>query len=180
MPVMRASGRVTSGLCCCLVGLVGCRDPRGSAGNEAGDAQAPPTTDAAAVDAWLAGGAYTTWHCEPAPHAPRGGSGHTHNRVCSNDLLSGHGDGEFPVGAAGVKELYEGDARTLIGYAAYRHVRAGAGGETWFWFERLGGGLNAVGLGDRNAPHDLCVGCHAGAGRNGRSGHDLVFTQVRD
>jgi hypothetical protein len=159
--------------------LAACRDPLGSAGTQPGGAQVPPTTDPAAVDAWLAGGAYLAWHCEAQPHAARPPGAHGHNRICSNDALATHGEGEYPVDSAAVKELYDSDGK-LIGHAAYRHVAPGSDGATWFWFEKIGdGSANAFGLGDRNAPRDVCVGCHGNAGqKEGFPGHDFVFTQV--
>ncbi len=145
------------------------------AGATTGDAQTPPT-GADALEAWLAQGSYRAWHCEPAPHAARSPSPHGTDRVCSNDLLAAHGDGEFPIGAAAVKELDDGDAVT--GHAVYRKVSAG-GGEAWYWFEKVGDRINADGAGSSGEPKDVCVGCHAGAGHDGRSGHDFVFTQVK-
>lgn len=155
----------------------GCHTP-GSLGTAPGTAQAPPTTSAADVDAWLAQGFYTTWHCEPAPHAGRSPSPHGTNRICSNDAASGAGPGEYPVDSAAVKELLDGGA--VVGHAVYRHVRAGTSGDTWFWFEKLHDSVGAIGLGDKGTPHDSCVGCHKNAGANANhSGHDFVYTQVR-
>jgi hypothetical protein len=159
--------------------VAGCRDPLGSAGTQAGSSQAPPTTDPDAVAAWLAAGVYLAWHCEPEPHAARRPGAHGHNRICSNDALATHDEGEYPVDSAAVKELYDANG-ALIGYAAYRHVAAGSAGATWFWYERFADAPNAFGLGDRNAPRDVCVDCHQQAGRrSGFPGHDYVFTQVR-
>src|ERR1700746_1873789 len=90
-----------------VLALAGCRDPSGSAGTQAGSAQAPPTTDPDAVAAWLAAGDYLSWHCEAEPHAARPPGAHNHNRICSNDALATHGEGEYPVDAAAVKELYD-------------------------------------------------------------------------
>jgi hypothetical protein len=143
----------------------------------AGDAQTPPT-GASAVDAWLAQGLYKAWRCEPAAHAGRSPSPHGMNRICSNDVLSAHGQGEFPVGASSVKEEYEASGQTITGYAVNLHVRSG-GGDAWYWFERLPSGVGADGLGDRGTPRDSCVACHQGAGKNGASGHDFVYTQVK-
>jgi hypothetical protein len=145
-------------------------------GTGAGDAQTPPTGESA-VEAWLDEGHYKTWHCEPAPHDARPGSAHGKNRICSNELLSAHGAGEFPVGAASVKELYDATSTNIIGRAVYLHVSPGAG-ESYYWYERVSDHLNADGLGTSGTPRDTCVGCHQGAGPKSM-GHDLVFTQVR-
>jgi hypothetical protein len=157
--------------------LAACHTP-GTLGTQMGTMQAPPTTGAADVQAWLAQGFYTTWHCEPASHPARSPSPHGTNRVCSNDLLSSAGPGEFPVGAASVKELIDGN--TITGHSVARHVRAGTTGDTWFWFEGSPTSVYTVGLGDKGTPHDVCVGCHEGAGSDAsHSGHDFVYTQVR-
>lgn len=157
--------------------FAGCHAP-GTLGNEAGNLQVPPTTSAADVGAWLKMGAYTTWHCEPAAHPARSPSPHGTNRICSNDALSGAGLGEYPVDSAAVKEILDGT--TVVGYAVYRHVRAGAGGDSWFWYEQQGGSVGAIGLGDKGTPHDVCVGCHGKAGSDAQHpGHDFVYTQVR-
>jgi hypothetical protein len=156
--------------------LAGCHTP-GTLGTQTGTAQAPPTTSAPDVQAWLAQGFYTTWHCETAAHAARSPSPHGTNRVCSNDLASGAGPGEFPVGAASVKELIDGGK--VFGYSISRRVRAGMSGATWFWFEGSESSVSTIGLGDKGTPHDVCVGCHQAAGSDqNHSGHDFVYTQV--
>ena len=94
---------------------------------------------------------------------------------------AGAGDaqtGEFPVGAAAVKELYDARGTTVVGHSVYLHVAAGGGG-SWYWFEHLARGVGADGLGTSGTPRDTCVACHASAGHDGASGHDFVFTQVR-
>jgi hypothetical protein len=144
-------------------------------GTGPGDEQTPPT-GAHAVDAWLAEGHYLGWRCEPEAHPPRAGSGHRANRICSNDLLAEHGTGEYPIGAASVKELYDDD--DVTGYAVTLHFAPG-GGDAWYWFERTSDGLIADGAGTSGAPNSTCASCHADAGMNGRGGHDFVYTQVQ-
>jgi hypothetical protein len=152
------------------------KDPGTGAGpgTGPGDAQTPPT-GGKDLEAWLSKGLYKAWHCEADAHEARPRSGHTKNRICTNDLLSAHGAGEFPVGAAAVKELYAGN--DVAGYAVYLHVKPG-GGDSYYWYERTGGGLVADGLGTTGAPKDTCVSCHESAGPT-RTGHDFVFTQVK-
>ena len=148
----------------------------GSPGMGAGDAQTPPTTSAQAIQTWIAAGSYKAWHCEPTAHAPRAPSPHTsQNRVCSNDLLSATGPGEYPIGAASVKELVT-DGQ-IAGQAVYVKDRTG-GGESFVWFEANGSSVAAFGHGDSGTPKDVCVGCHANAGPS-HFGHDFVFTQVK-
>lgn len=149
-----------------------------------------PPEGAAAVESWLKGGAYLQWHCESAPHMARSPSPHGYNRICSNDLLSQAGAGEYPVGAAAVKELYDDGGKNIVGYAVERHRTAGKTGDTWYWYERVPltsaaphdsvTGVVADATGVSGPAKDICVGCHQAAGSDaGHSGHDFVYTQVR-
>jgi hypothetical protein len=163
------------------------------------DVTTDPTTDGAdqtppqgfeAVEAWLAEGHYKNWTCEAAVHGPIMISPHGMNRICSNDLLSGHppDGGVYPAGSAGVKELYDDAGQNIIGYAVYLHTTAGAGGDAWYWYERVpldhpaphdGNGVVADGLGDSGPAMTICVGCHSAAGIDAdHPGHDFVYTQV--
>lgn len=131
---------------------------------DATSAQLPPT-GREALEAWLATGAYRGWSCEPAPHPARPPGAHGTNRICSNDALAATASGPVPVGAASVKELYQGGS--IIGYAvAVKQQADSAGGAGWYWFENLDGTIYADGAGVR-----LCTGCHADA-------DDYVFTRV--
>lgn len=145
----------------------------------AGDVQTPATGPAADIDAWIAKGDYKTWHCETAAHTARSPSPHGGNRICSNDLLSAHTTGEYPVGAASVKELYDAANTTIVGYAMARKMSAG-GGDSWYWYE-VNSGVVANGLGKTGTPAgNICVGCHSATGKDAmHSGHDLVYTQVK-
>ena len=147
------------------------------AGGDAADAGPVSVSDAgidiplgsqAEIEAWLKAGAYKDWACEASPHASRPGSGHSANRICSNGKLSEDtGSGAYAVGAAGVKELFDSGGN-INGYAIYAKVKPAEGGDTWFWYERIGSSIIANGVGV-----SLCMGCHAGAPR------DHVFTQVK-
>src|SRR5258708_53607 len=135
-----------------------------------GDAQHPPM-GVASVKAWLAQGAYKTWHCERSEHESRSPSPHGFNRICSNDALAGAGaSGPFPEGAAGVKELWDKVGGSVIGYAVYAKTAAdSASGAAWYWYEdnpslNPPGGVVADGLGSSGSPKDVCVGCHSHAG----------------
>ncbi len=149
----------------------------------------PPTSGRVDIEAWLADGAYQSWECEAEAHPARSPSPHGINRICSNAALSGHGDGEFPVGAAAVKELYDDAGDTIIGYAVSRHVEAGTTGASWYWYERVpldhpaphdDNGVVADGNGDSGPELAICAACHMGAGSDAEhSGHDFVYTQVR-
>jgi hypothetical protein len=149
----------------------------GPAGSSAGSPQEPPTDSAADVEAWLAKGYYQNWHCEKTSSAGTGISPHGAHRICSNDVLSAFsGSGEYPVGSANVKELYDTVGGKIVGHAIEFHVTAGTSGSDWFWYEVLDGSspiANATGV-------PLCVGCHSSAGANSMPpGHDFVFSQVR-
>ena len=142
--------------------LVACATDPGPP-DDPGSTQIPPR----GADAlpWLARGDYLRWRCEPAPHAPRSPSPHGTTRTCVNDALAGApaGADPYPVGAATVKEAYDGTA--IIAYAIARKLSEGAGGGTWYWFESARGQVAASGAGLPG-----CTGCHAQAAR------DLVFT----
>jgi hypothetical protein len=150
-----------------------------SVGPSAGDEQTPATGSPEAVRAWLDQKLYTKWACEPSAHPRRPGSGHAANRICSNGKLSTHRPetGEFPVGAASVKELYDSSGAPS-GYAMAVKQSLG-GGEAWYWYELIGESVVANGRGDSGSAKSICVSCHEGAGQGGQSGHDQVFTQVR-
>jgi hypothetical protein len=92
---------------------------------------------------------------------------HGRNRVCSNDLLSSATAAPLPVGAATVKEIFDGQDN-LLGLAVGRKVAAGAGPNTWYWYERLRGSTAADGI-----AVDVCAGCH------GQAPMDHVFIQVK-
>lgn len=153
----------------------------GSAADDGGAtdlSELPPTESAAALEAWIAGGYYKSWACEAMPHPSRPPSGHSPNRVCSNRTASAHDAGEYPVGAASVKELYDTTGQSIVGYAVARKMAVG-GGESWYWYERLdSAGVIANGLGTSGTPKTVCAGCHKRAGTS-TFGHDMVFTQVR-
>lgn len=154
------------------------------------DTQVPPMGHTA-IQTWLAAGHYQQWKCQSGPQPPIGISPHGSQRICSNDLMSAHGDGEYPVNAAAVKELLD-DAGDIVGYAVSLHVSAGKTGDNWYWYEIVPP--------DSMAPHDettnvvadgigtmgsapgqaLCVGCHEATGIDAEHpGHDFVYEQVK-
>lgn len=183
------------------VALVGACSTSSGTANDAARAGADTSTSnqtppmgREAVEAWLAGGAYRSWHCEPSVHEARSPSPHGFNRICSNDLIASTTSGDWPVGAAAVKELYAaaGDT-TPVGYAVYLNTGTGSGGDDWYWYERVpldspfphdAYGVVADGLGNAGAPMTICVGCHAGAGSDAPhtpsvGGRDEVYTPVQ-
>lgn len=159
-------------------------------GNPAMDPQLPPTTGRADIEAWIAAGHYKAWHCESAAHAARSPSPHGQNRICTNNALSGNtGTGEYAVGAAAVKELFDDTGKTIVGYAVEVHTAAGNTGDTWYWYERVpqssaaphdSNGVVADGSGSSGPALNICVGCHQAAGSDANHpGHHFVYTQVK-
>jgi hypothetical protein len=98
-------------------------------------AQVPPMGQAA-LEAWLASGAYKQWRCENQIFPMRLNGAHGHHRICSNDLVYQEGT-SYPVGAASVKELFDMMDRPY-GYAVGVKVAAGSGASSWYWYERVG------------------------------------------
>lgn len=153
------------------------------------DEQTPPRTGHADIQSWLAEGHYLDWTCEAEPHdITIAVSPHGQQRICSNDLMSAHGDGEYPVGASAVKELLYDDG-SIFGYAVSLHVAAGTGGDSWYWYEQVhadhpaphdANGVVADGIGDDGPALSICVGCHMAAGLDeAHPGHDFVYAQVK-
>lgn len=151
---------------------------------DAVDLQVPPQ-GYAAIDPWLDAGEYTDWNCEATAGPATGVSPHGMRRICSNDLASTHTTGEFPVGAATVKELYDEAGTTLVGYAVSSKVSAGVDAGTWYWYEQVppgtvitgvtidANGVVADGLGDDGSQAEtICAGCHVSAP------NDYVYLQI--
>lgn len=143
-----------------------CSDPGPATFGDPVDNPQLPPRGSLDITTWIAGGDYLEWACESAPHAGRAPSPHGLNRICSNDaLIASTGPGPFPVGAAAVKEIYDGERISL--HAVYRKVADGEGGATWYWFEGTADDVIANSEGD-----GTCVGCHSSAPR------DFVFTPL--
>jgi hypothetical protein len=54
------------------------------------------------------------------------------------------------------------DATDALGYAVYLKTDAdSAGGDNWYWYERIGEDVVADGMGDSGTAKSICVGCHA-------------------
>jgi hypothetical protein len=168
----------------------------GTSDGGSSDAQTPPTSGRSDIESWLSDASYKTWSCEPAVHAARSPSPHGFNRICSNTLISGAvtASGEWPKGAAAVKEIYASLTDTVpVGYAVYVKTEAtSAAGANWYWYERVpatseaphdANGTVADGKGGSGAAKTICVGCHAAAGSDAAhtpstGAHDQVYTPV--
>jgi hypothetical protein len=91
-----------------------------------------------ALEAWLAAGHYQAWACEQGISNKRFNGAHARHRVCSNRLLLESLDGPYPVGAASVKEMFQGTNDRPNGFAVGIKVAPGLGEATWYWYERTG------------------------------------------
>lgn len=200
---MRTTVSGARALVCLVLSLTGCDDDamedqsesdaavegERDAATDPPDTEQTPPQGAVAVEAWLAKGDYLAWHCEPKPHAFRAPSPHGFNRICSNDLIAdaARGSGDWPKGAAAVKELYAAaDDAEPVGYAVYLKTDDdSAGGANWYWYERVPvEGVVADGMGDEGPAKTICVGCHVAAGADEAhtpsvGGRDQVYTPVR-
>jgi hypothetical protein len=154
-----------------------------------------PAMGASEMTAWLEGGDYLNWKCEPVVHEARSPSPHGFNRICSNGVLaqSAPGTANWPSGAAAVKELHSSLDDSPVGYAVYSKTKADSeGGANWYWYEIVptdsaaphdSRGTVADGLGDGGPAKEICVGCHGAAGSDAKhtpsvGGRDQVYTPV--
>mgnify|MGYP006955968372 CR=1 FL=1 len=150
-----------------LLLLIACDSGPESYGDDLANPQVPARGSTDVLD-WIDAGHYLTWACEEAAHPARPGSGHGPNRICSNAALGAFtGFGSYPVGAAGVKEIFDGNGNLRL-FAVYLKVAEGPGGDSWYWYEGKRGDVIANGEGD-----GTCTGCHA------RAPQDFVYTVVR-
>jgi len=160
-------------------------------GTEDDETKVPPTDGHDAMQAWLMAGHYKSWKCETGVQEPITISPHGKQRICSNGILSAHTEAtEYPVDSSAVKELYDEAGAKIVGYAVYRHVKAGPDGGSWYWYEQLPldhpakpdpvTGVIADGLGDSGNAMSICVGCHMGTGSDAdHPGHDFVYEQIK-
>lgn len=148
---------------------------------ESMDPQVPPT-EAVAMQAWLAAGYYLDWVCEEEPNAKTEGAEaiHVHGartRVCANVMLASSpapgGDGEFPAGAAAVKEVYDEDDALIATVVSVKTAAESDNGNNWYWY----GGPEAEGYGFAG-----CTGCHSAAAsdEDHPGAGDFVYFQVTD
>jgi hypothetical protein len=150
--------------------LAGCNGSPGAAGPDGGapitDAAGPPQGQPA-VEAWLAQGVYrqAPWRCEAMVSAPRLDGAHGHDRTCTNDVLLAADSAPYPVGAASVTEMFDGQMRRN-GYAVGLKVAAGAGDETWYWYERAGESPTSRPVADGVGVEICGKACHADAPRD--------------
>jgi hypothetical protein len=146
--------------------------------DSAGDSETPATGRAELIASWIARNDYRRWTCEPVGHDARSPSPHGRNRICNNQKVVDHGPGEYPTGAASVKEIFD-DLGKLTGHLVTHKLGPGKA-ESWLWYMEVGGTIVLNGRGDTPEPSAKCVGCHAQAGSDAEhSGHDYVYTQLK-
>lgn len=152
------------------------------------ETKVPPVTGHDDIQAWLAEGHYKNWKCETGVQEPISISPHGKQRICSNGILSAHGEGEYPVDSSAVKEIYDAAGAEIVGYAVYRHTKAGTDGGSWYWYEQLpighpdadDKGVVADGYGDAGKAMSICVNCHQATGIDmEHPGHDFVYEQIK-
>ncbi len=131
----------------------------GCPGTSAGCPGAIPTEPAALLT-WLEDGNYSGWPAESAVHASTGSSPHGPVKIFINQALSDSltaNNTEHPEGVAAVKELYDADMVTPIGWSVYVKTQADSdGGNGWYWYDYQNGAVNMEGQGLGG-----CVGCHS-------------------
>jgi hypothetical protein len=134
-----------------------------AAPNTPPDPDTPPPGQKA-LEAWLAGGYYRAggWHCETAISPPRLNGAHGRHRICTNSILLGSAGPIHPVGAASVKELFDGNDRPN-GFAVGIKVAAGLSDLTWYWYERTGTSPTSRPVADDVSAQVCGPSCHAAA-----------------
>ncbi len=108
---------------------------------------------------WLEDGMYLDWPSESGIHDATNGSPHGRVRVFINGALDDsltNAQPAHPMGAAAVKELYDGNDGFLGWAVAVKTDADSMGGEGWYWYEKIGDNVVADGNGV-----GLCTGCHS-------------------
>jgi len=135
-----------------------------AAAGETGTAQRPPMGQTV-LEAWLAAGHYLAWRCDTAIRPPAPNGAHGRHRTCSNDVLLGSTAGDYPVGAAAVKEHYTTDNGPNR-FAVSLKVAPGPGDGTWYWYERTGTSPRSRPVADGVAARNCGPDCHGAAPRD--------------
>ena len=137
-------------------------DGDGDPGDGDGDPAGDVPTNSAELLPWLEAESYVGFSAESAAHAATGSSPHGTVRVFINSSLDASlsaGDPAHPVGAAAVKELFDGE-NNRIGWAVSVKIQADSdGGNGWYWYEIVNDNVVADANGD-----GTCIGCHASTG----------------
>jgi hypothetical protein len=127
-------------------------------------AQLPPLGQAL-LEQWLRAGHYLTWTCEAGISARRLNGAHGRHRICSNQALVDSAEVPYPVGAASVKELYDGSDRPN-GYAIGVKVAPGLDEDSWYWYERTGSSPTSRPVADGVGVKICGTECHRAAPRD--------------
>ena len=129
-----------------------------------GTSELPPQGQMA-IEAWLAQGHYRTWRCEDGISSPRLNGAHGRQRICTNNAMASSAAGTYPAGASAVKEMFDRTDRPS-GFAVSLKAAAGAGDETWYWYERTGTSPTSRPVADGIAAKACGPDCHAAAPRD--------------
>jgi hypothetical protein len=140
----------------------GAADGTGGASATGGAAGEVPA-ERAALEAFLAEGAYSEFEAESSAHE---GAGPHFGKVRTfvNPSLAASlaaGESERPVGAAAVKELF-GDGDVLLGHAVTVKVADGTQPSSWYHYQAFEGSVSADGV-----AVPVCVSCHMPDERDG-------------
>ncbi len=152
-----------------LAGLAGCENDPSDDTTGTVDldtlAEGEVPANEAALNQYLREKGYADFACETGVFE----SGvHSRVRTCVNPALEASlkaGNSEHPVGAAAVKELYEGDGETLKGWAVEVKITSDNGDNNWWWYEVFSTEADAapaaVGFAE-----DVCINCHKASARD--------------
>jgi hypothetical protein len=133
----------------------------GETASETGDtgAAGDVPSNAAELTPFLEGNEYSGFTAESAVHASTGSSPHGMVRVYINDTLEqslADGNTSHPVGSSAIKELYDADGVTRLGWAVSVKTAEDSGdGMGWYWYRNLSDDVTADANGDA-----ACTGCH--------------------
>ena len=124
------------------------------------DDAVPPVVDAE-LQAWLAARSYTDFLPESGAHDSAGPHGDRVRTFLNRRLAGSLADcaDSHPVGAAAVKELFDGDV--VDGWAVMVKTQPGPGADAWYWYEVFSTAPDADAPYSGQA-HETCTGCHDG------------------
>lgn len=119
----------------------------------------PDGSESRAVQDWLIAGHYLEWErFDPPPSSDMVGGARVYLAPALVDSLEA-GNEIHPLGSAAVREILDPEGEAMIGWALSHKLEAGAGPQTWFFYEVFALDADAEALvAERGASG--CVGCH--------------------
>jgi len=116
-------------------------------------------TELATIKEFVLGNEYGDWEATgiraATLNSPHGPARIFFNATLVDSIEAGHSS--HPKGSIVVKEVYEADMATLMGYALDVKIRNGSGANTWLFYEGLAPKYDEV----REIGSDACAGCHS-------------------